>query len=280
MRTTLDSPVWNDAERFSATSGNLTFNLFYDSFNPFHNKIAGKVVSCGVFSLRCLNLPYDISRKPENTCFFALTPLPYSSDVVTISTLSSPLVDQLLPYNDGKVIGTYRHPLGRLIRLRIKPTIHDILAGRKLMGFGSHACEQFCANCLCTVAEVERLDHDVWTSRNATAVRTAAAAWEVAPTLSRRDELFKLSGVRGSPLHRLEYRDPVKHIVLGVMHNWLEGVLQHHWRVKFAVGAQLPGENVEDERPDRATATDRMDLDETDEDLRKRERAAVDSLEL
>jgi hypothetical protein len=43
-------------------------------------------------------------------------------------------------------------------------------------------------------------------------------------------------GVRWSSLHRLDYRDPVNHTVLGMMHNWIEGILQHHARIKWGIG--------------------------------------------
>jgi len=278
MRSTWDSPAWNDAEGFSATQGNLTFSLFYDGFNPFHNKIAGKVVSCGVLSMRCLNLPYEISRMPVNTFFFALTPLPFAPDVVTISAIVSPLVDQLIPYNDGRTIRTHACPLGRFIRVRVKPTIHDILAGKKLNGFGSHSCEQFCSDCLCTLDGVERLDMEAWILRDAAAVRAAAAAWDAAESVKRRDELFKLNGVRGSPLHGLAYRDCVRHNVLGVMHNWFEGVLQHHWRVKFAVGGAWKGEDITDNHPPAQAAlqADPMEIDESPELQLRRERNEIE----
>ena len=44
------------------------------------------------------------------------------------------------------------------------------------------------------------------------------------------------NGVRWSLLHRLPYWDPVKHVVLGFMHNWLEGILQHHLRILWRIG--------------------------------------------
>ncbi|MBW0582545.1 hypothetical protein O181_122260 [Austropuccinia psidii MF-1] len=37
------------------------------------------------------------------------------------------------------------------------------------------------------------------------------------------------TGIRWSELNRLPYWDPVVNVTLGVMHNWFEGVLQHHF---------------------------------------------------
>ncbi|KIM77877.1 hypothetical protein PILCRDRAFT_34694, partial [Piloderma croceum F 1598] len=63
-----------------------------------------------------------------------------------------------------------------------------------------------------------------------------AEAWQAAQTKVRRKEIFDQHGVRWSALHKLRYRDPVRHTVLGVMHNWIEGVLQHQARVKYGIG--------------------------------------------
>jgi hypothetical protein len=46
---------------------------------------------------------------------------------------------------------------------------------------------------------------------------------------TERKKLVKNPGVRSSELNRFPYWDPVKDIVLGVMHNWFKGVLQHHF---------------------------------------------------
>ena len=43
-------------------------------------------------------------------------------------------------------------------------------------------------------------------------------------------------GVRWSLLHRLSYWDPVKHVILSFMHNWLEGILQHHLCILWHIG--------------------------------------------
>jgi len=64
----------------------------------------------------------------------------------------------------------------------------------------------------------------------------AAEEWRQAQTKVRRKEIFDEHGVRYSSLHKLHYRDQVQHTVLGMMHNWIEGILQHHTRVKWGLG--------------------------------------------
>ncbi|KAF5320287.1 hypothetical protein D9611_011351 [Ephemerocybe angulata] len=73
--------------------------------------------------------------------------------------------------------------------------------------------------------------------RIGTVVRAAAEAWRTAATKKRREEIFREYGVRWSSLNLLVYRDPVKHTMLGLMHNWIEGVLQHHVRHRWGIGS-------------------------------------------
>ncbi|KNZ52909.1 hypothetical protein VP01_33g2 [Puccinia sorghi] len=49
-------------------------------------------------------------------------------------------------------------------------------------------------------------------------------------TKNTQDTLLKAYGVRWSELNQLSYWDPTQQVVLGMMHNWLEGILQTHFR--------------------------------------------------
>lgn len=75
--------------------------------------------------------------------------------------------------------------------------------------------------------------------------------------------MLKRYGTCWSELNRLLYWDPVKHVALGVMHNWYKGVLQHHWRVRWAFEPKLTQhdahndqlENVEDSDLDKSSSS-------------------------
>jgi hypothetical protein len=56
-----------------------------------------------------------------------------------------------------------------------------------------------------------------------------------------RAALAKEHGVCHTLLHCLTYRDPIVHTLLGVMHAWLEGVIQHHIQMLWGVRGIVAG---------------------------------------
>ena len=90
-------------------------------------------------------------------------------------------------------------------------------------------------------------------------------------TKSGREVQAQETGVRWSLLHRLPYWDPVKHVVLGFMHNWLEGVLQHHLRVLWCIGPpeELKKAVVELEKDEQWSQADSQESAEELEGLQK-----------
>jgi len=231
MRSLWDTPAWQFSR--GRTPGKLTLGVFYDSFNPLHNKIAGKVVSCGVIIFVVLNLPHELWRQLGNFYIAGFTPLPGGPSPVTISALMDPIIDMLGPWHYGKQIQTHQYPNGRQIAVDVVPVVADKLAAQKLDGFGAHSCHYFCSDCICSLDELERTDIAAWTLRTDKATRDTAATWLSAPTLKARDRILRATGVRGSAMHRLAYRDHVRYHTTGIMHNIYEGILQHHFRRKW-----------------------------------------------
>lgn len=240
MGSIWDSPAWRSLGSFTTTHGNLTFSYFIDWFNPFTNKIAGKTVSAGAIMFFCLNLPPELQYRPEYTYFAAITPLPKEPDMETITAVSDPVISQLNRMWSGQTVRTHRHPEGATKRVGVLPAIGDLLAMRKALGFaGVASLAHFCSFCCLHKKDIESTDIASFTPRNGTDVRAWAELWRTATTKKERNKLFKLHGVRWSSMNALTYRDPVKHTVLGVMHNWIEGVLQHHVRFRWGIGRDL-----------------------------------------
>jgi hypothetical protein len=81
------------------------------------------------------------------------------------------------------------------------------------------------------------------------------------PPLRSDGRRFSLeSGVCWSALHELPYGDPVHHTILGTMHNWLEGVLQHHVCIRWGIGI-VPSKTSEDNKLDDLMTNTQHPLD-------------------
>jgi len=91
----------------------------------------------------------------------------------------------------------------------------------------SHAATMFCSFCLCTLDQIEALNLQFWQAQDSAEVQAQAEAWLNQTTKAGHEALETKNGVQWTPMHCLPYWDPVNHVVLGFMHNFLEGILQH-----------------------------------------------------
>jgi hypothetical protein len=235
MEDIWDSPAWESLGDFCVTRGNLTFSYYLDWFNPFMNETGGKHISSGVIMMFCLNLPPELRHKPENVFVAGMTPPGKEPTVVTITNVANPIIDQLVPFYHGKTVPTYAHPEGETVKAGVLPLLGDAPAVRKAGGFASHSATQVCSFCMCQLNGIECLDPSMWLPRTGFEARTGAYKWLQAKTLTAQTESFQATGFRWSALHRCDYREHVKHTVLGIMHNWVEGVLQHHSRIIWGI---------------------------------------------
>ncbi|KAF8158937.1 hypothetical protein K438DRAFT_1776843 [Mycena galopus ATCC 62051] len=118
----------------------------------------------------------------------------------------------------------------------------------------------------------ENLDKKSWTKRTKEEVYQQARNWLNAKNITQQRELATAFGVRFCSLHKTGYWDPVKHIILGFLHNWLEGVLQHQLRQLWGVGRK----EVEDKDEDFTSA----DIADSAEELSELESENPESDEL
>jgi hypothetical protein len=185
-----------------------------------------------------------------------LTPSPNKPTARALLNLLDPLMKTILSYDfPGKILQTYSHPEGVNVTARIVPLVADLPAARETGGFLGHAANMFCSFCLLTRDERHRSDYWEWPGRVGTVVLKQAKKWFKQPTKKQRIIEQRKTGVRGCSLHFLPYRDPVKDMILGFMHNWLEGVLEHQLRVLWGIGR------------DAIRTRSLAELDNDDEDL-------------
>ncbi|KAF7335223.1 hypothetical protein MSAN_02355600 [Mycena sanguinolenta] len=132
--------------------GRYLFSLGFDFFNPLTNKMAGKKLSVGAFSLVCLNLPVEERYKPENMFLAGIIPGPKEPPLDSVNSYWGPLVDcfEELWYHGIYLTRTHAHQDGRLVRCAIIMLVCDLPAARKIAGMASCRHQWFCSRCLCT----------------------------------------------------------------------------------------------------------------------------------
>jgi len=176
------------------------------------------------------------------------------------------MVLKVLEYQaPGKSVQTHRHPEGVPVQVRIVPYIADLPASWKGAGFVSIKGNLLCSFCKCLTAEIEILDLNRWATHTGAEVRQQAQTWLEQGTKSGHDALVTKNGVRWTSLHRLPDWDPVRHHILGFMHNWLEGVLAHQLRTLWGIGRDQKNSEKLDEIDAEETFTDMDVSDSADE---------------
>ncbi|KAJ3803608.1 hypothetical protein F5876DRAFT_14800, partial [Lentinula aff. lateritia] len=213
--------------------------------------------------LYCLNLPLEIRFRPENIFVVGMMPGPHGPTVGTIHHILHHYCNSIMEFDlPGKSMPTSSHPGGTRVSARVYPNIADLLGSKKFTGFGSPSATYFCTWCTLSKEQVESLDYDSWQLRDGNTVKAQAQAWKNAVTLSEKENLFKQNSIRWIPQHDIPYFDPVQHVVLGMMHNTLEGHLEFHLRELWGLGRtekkekQLTQEETERDRDEEFSVAD------------------------
>jgi hypothetical protein len=163
--------------------------------------------------------------------------IPGAPDVWTISHILISFAEMVNEFAaPGRILPTHRNPLGVRVAVRVVPLIADLQAVRKVAGYMAFNATQFCNWCLLKLNDIEDLNHTSWTLRDSHTVAAQATAWLKAKTVTKKVALAKKFGVRRTPMHDVVGWNPVHHIILGFMHNWLEGILMRHLRMLWGIG--------------------------------------------
>ncbi|KAG0140877.1 hypothetical protein CROQUDRAFT_99490 [Cronartium quercuum f. sp. fusiforme G11] len=197
--------TWPDSPSTGPAPLDLLVSLFINWFNPQSNRKRGAQQSFGVLSFNCLNLPPSLRNLIQNTCVAGITPGPNGPDMMTISHILKAVVDDLLLLEHGDVVGM-----------------------RKVAGYASHSAILYCSWCWAKSTNTNRIQ--IKKLRTKDEVIGAANRSKAAVSLHQKDIILKETGVHWLEFTQLTYRNLVTHLPLGIMHNWFEGVLHHHFR--------------------------------------------------
>ncbi|OAV95184.1 hypothetical protein PTTG_26732 [Puccinia triticina 1-1 BBBD Race 1] len=170
-------------------------------------------------------------NKTQYTFLLGITPGPQYPSMTTISHLIKPLIDELVQLAAPIKIKTAAHPDGRLVEVKLLPVVGDMGATHKVCGYASDSANYFCS--WCGVKSDNRNQMKIGPPRYRSEVRRSSNAWLATKTLSGQEKILQGTGVQYSELNRLTCRDLVRHVALGILHNWMEGVLMHHFRERW-----------------------------------------------
>ncbi|KAJ3765300.1 hypothetical protein FB446DRAFT_767733 [Lentinula raphanica] len=191
-----DSPSWQSLRATRLQVFNHCF--YFIKCNLTSQCHSGKIVSCGAI----------ICFLSENVFVIGMMPAPHSPSRAIAE------FDLL-----GKLISTHSNPGGTIVALRVIPIIADLQTIRKVTGFLSHAADLFCSFCYYGAT-----------------VRAQALQWKNTVTVTAKEILSTQTGVRWTPMHDFPYWDPANYVVLGFMHNFLEGILAYQLRNLWRIG--------------------------------------------
>ena len=209
------------------------FTLNVDFFDVEGQTHRGRKTSCGIIAMACLNLPGTIRYKPENMYLAGIVPGPNGPHLTDLNHYLDPLLDDLVEsYEHGiRYSQTASHPGGRISRSVIAAAVNDLPGGRKVAGLASHNSHHYCF--ICNTKGLDNLgNHDchTWPRKDPNEMRKNAEKWRDATTSAEKRVIFNNHGIRYSSMWRLPYWNPMKQLVIDVMHCILEGLVQYHCR--------------------------------------------------
>lgn len=215
----------------------LIMSLGFDSFNPFHMKASGGLVSSTAMYMVLLNLPEHLRYHQEY--MFLVTVMHGHPNEDQVNHTLQKVVDELLLLWDGVFYTqTAKYSRGRTVCAALVPAVCDTQGAHTLSGFASHRHTLFCIRCLLPIQEIHNLDPARWPRRDLESHRTYANLWRDAASKAIRDTLFNKYGVRWTEMLRLPYWNPIVYTIIDSMHLGYLGLFATHIRRIWKMNAE------------------------------------------
>ncbi|KNZ45792.1 hypothetical protein VP01_77g6 [Puccinia sorghi] len=143
---------------------------------------------------------------------------------------------------------THQYPQGQFVHVKLLCLLGDLLSTKKRFGgFASPITTCYCTLCLSQCQALQKVKLGLPHKREETI--SAAKNSKTSASADAQDTILKNTGVQWSELNRLNYWDPSQKIALGIMHNWLEGVLQSNWKYQRCSLATSPRKTQKQSQP-------------------------------
>ena len=210
----------------------FTFNV--DFFTIEGLWIRGTKPSCGLVSMVCLNLPYEICYQSENMYVAGIIPGPKEPNLTELNHYLKPVIDDFVTSWKAGVhySKTVLYSSGHTVCCAIIAAVMDLLAARKTSQLAPVTSHFYCSVCQCHHLDtLGRTDHGKWEHRDSEALQQHVEEWKNASTLKDQEDIFKSHGIHWSEMWCLPYWDPTPQLVVDAMHCVLEGVAHHHFHV-------------------------------------------------
>jgi hypothetical protein len=235
MADIFDGKIWKNFPSESSpfftpetADSHLGIMINLDWFQPFESS----VYSCGaIYGVIC-NLLREVRFKKENMLTLGLLPGPNEVKLHKINHYLSPIVDELLRFWNGIEIPAAR----RKIRLALICCSNDIPAARKLCGHISasvscHRCYKR-ANIKGSKLNFGGFDNmnDWFVERDLEEHRQHAEGWRLCKSQEERKRHVSSTFVRWTELLRLPYFNPIRHLIVDLMHCLFLRIA--HWIIK------------------------------------------------
>ncbi|QRV96139.1 Transposase family Tnp2 protein [Ceratobasidium sp. AG-Ba] len=228
----------------------LGFLFYYDQFNYFMLKIAGKKRSSGLVMMVCLNLPPEVRYDLKNIYVTAMIPGPDEPNLDTINNFMRPIIDNLVEhYEPGVYISkTFNYPKGR--RVRSVAPIHslDLKAARPVAGIGGTSHSIFCSVCNARLSEIDQFDMSRFCARTLDNYQIGLRHWDQAKTKAEREMIWTDHAVRRSEWSRFSWWDPFTCPVIAPLH-WTKNVLEKHICDNMGANSEFPADDGEAQPP-------------------------------
>lgn len=241
---------WSDRRVFydcPSDEYRLTFILAGDGFNPRGSHGKQSVSTTGIY-LFCANLPLSERQKPENVHLVGCIPGPHKPSTSEINHVMDLVAEDFVGlYRTGvRYTRTSKRVDGVLARAVLMPVLSDSIATRQFVGFTSMTSTHFCTWCYINIEDIENFNKHSWPKRDLAEHRRLSEEWMQGDAATRK-HITSTYGIRGTPLFKLPYFNPILFAIVDAMHNLVLGLFKHHCRDIWGMSTSLEdGEGVYD----------------------------------